>query len=121
MKVTTRLNRSCAASAIFSAFSVCACCCQLTLTARRSAIERGGRGQQDAFFCGPDDEVVVAFERGAEERFCGEEEHHVIERAGKLRGIIAVGQGRGWCLSILWHVHRERLGALGGLGGFRGR
>ena len=54
--------------------------------------ERDGRGDKDAFALRPHHQVVIAFERGAEEGFRREEQHHVIERVRKLAGIITVGQ-----------------------------
>ena len=53
---------------------------------------RGG-GEQDALFGGPDDEVAVAFQGGAEEGFGGDEEHDVVQGVGELAGVITVGEG----------------------------
>ena len=54
--------------------------------------QRGGGGEEDAFSRRPDDQVLIALERGAEEGFGGNEEHHVIQRLRELAGIIPVGQ-----------------------------
>ena len=54
--------------------------------------ERRRRRQQNPFLRRPDDQIVVAFQRRAEQRFRRHEQHDVIQRVRKLARIIAVGQ-----------------------------
>ena len=90
MNLQTRANNSCAASAIFSAFSVCACCCQLTETERNNAMSDAGVASKMRLFRRPDDQILIAFQRGAEQRFRRHKQHHIIQRVRKLPRIIAV-------------------------------
>ena len=54
--------------------------------------ERGRRREENAALGGPNDEIVIAFQRGAEEGLGGQEEHDVIQRVWELRRVIPVRQ-----------------------------
>ena len=85
----------------------------------QQADEGGGCREHDFALGGPDNEVAVAFEGGAEEGFGGEEEDDVIEGVGELARVVALGQSAD-CVLELGSVDGEGFAARGGIGGVNG-